>query len=183
MADDQYWKDQFERIGNNPRYWRLSAHELLVAAKILKDEYDLELRQMRSKQGEASDNLFLPGPKMLLMGAAMEALLKALAIDRGHRFVKDGKFRQVAGGTSHNLVGIAKHTLFDLSDQEEEFLERLGLYLERGRYPIAVEWSKWLRDHPDREVGKLDNLYSSSNDDKLFAGLIKRLGSQVKWTT
>ena len=119
---------------------------------------------------------------MMVKAAALEALLKARAVDQGHRFVEDGKFNPpVTVRNSHDLVRLAEHTALDLSHEEEELLQRLSLFLEGGRYPIAKDWDKELRPASDPADGKVQALYHSSSDEKLFEGFLKRLGATVRW--
>ncbi len=86
----------------------------------------------------APDNVYF-----LIIGLAIENLLKCVFLNRHPEIIKDGKIED-KGFKSHNLINIACDVLKLKLDEDEKFLCELStkaIYW-RGRYPIPLKQSQ-----------------------------------------
>lgn len=174
MASEIFWQDQYERIGNMARAWRLASDDLLIAADILLAERDRAMATLPKAGRRVPRALRVGAVALMLRACAVEALLKARAVRRGHKFAVKGKFIPAPGsGRGHDLVGLAQASRFTLSGVEMDLLGRLAPFLETGRYPIPKTWNAALRHHPP--AGWVSRSIWSSADDPTFRGIVRRL--------
>ena len=182
MADEKFWRQQFDRKANWSLTWKLHAEDLLIAATVLDKAVQSAQATTNLKVGDVMPSqLRLGGPARLLQAAAIEALLRGRAVHRGHRFVVNGKFCPIPeSGKGHDLVLLAHLTKFRLNDQQRDVLSRLSPSLELGRYPIGKAWHTGLKKHPHHGVGHVLATYWTSGDDRIIAGIVRRLRRHLR---
>ena len=128
-----------DNTGENPLAWQASARDLLDAAKAVKgNTYDLGDGLMHS----------LTAVQAMLLGMALECLLKGMYIkrhrvwdepDKAHAIARGGKYVGVDGAGDHQLVQLAEAAAARVNDQERTTLARLtNFVLYAGRYPIPM---------------------------------------------
>jgi hypothetical protein len=124
----------FEMAGNNPLAWWLSAETLLRAASRIRET---TVPYIDRGQTFMSSESSVYG---LLLGYAIECLLKARLVVNGHKFVdENGNFRKPQA-PDHNLLRLAELAAVVLTDPERDAIDRLSsLVLFAGRYPIPTK--------------------------------------------
>jgi hypothetical protein len=124
------WQQAFESTGNNPLSWRHSAENLLTGARAVRKEVRDFGRMMHS----------LAAVEALLLGFAIECLLKAIYINGGNTLVKQGKYVHVRNAADHDLIQLAAAAGVSLTTTERRVLRKLTPFiLFAGRYPIPKE--------------------------------------------
>ena len=126
------------------RWWARSAYILRLSAQALWKIYDSEMRRAELMGDEAIGHSFEiehEAPAMMLMGMALEALLKGCLVAKNPSLVKsceiDNKLK------THDLVRLFQDAGITLNQQERNFCTTLTDYVVwLGRYPIPVESSK-----------------------------------------
>ena len=74
----------------------------------------------------------------MLLGMALECLLKGMYIRQRHALVKDGEYVGVKGAGDHQLLQLADAAGVTLSQPERSILTRLTDFIKyAGRYPIS----------------------------------------------
>jgi len=127
------WRRQANDIATDPRPWAFQAATLLGGATACSERYFAAAETLRAGN-EPSSDLMLLVPAQFLAAAAVELLLKAVALRRRPELATTGqkpfytrKLAEIAG----QFTGIA------FSDSELRLLDRLGTTIEwAGRYPI-----------------------------------------------
>ena len=181
LAEDQFFKDIFDRTGNHTVPWRSYAGDLFAASEALWSAYRTTFAL---KDGDPMPNeMRFFGPALLLRGAGIECLLKAVALTRGFVLAKEGKFvkpknskhRPPSTVESHDLVGLSEAISFETSESERDLLRRLSLFITAGRYPIQTTWNKGLVLSSAGGGDKVQSLYWGGFDDTTFIALRDRL--------
>ena len=179
MAKPRLLRPSYEQAGNSVLAWQSTADDLLLGAHLLdglyRQSFPLRVRNGRVTRG----HMGLYSPSRLLYAAAIEALLKARAVKRGHRFVVANKFRPIPGTERdpHNLVLLAKATGLRLSRKTTYLLARLSYAFEMARYPIA---KNAVRHSPEPGLSTTTLSYWFSTDAPALRGLVKRLRASAK---
>jgi hypothetical protein len=170
---DQAWKRQFDAIGNSATAWRLSAGSLLAAASHLAHSQHAAMAETLSVGGPVSEAHWYHEPILLLRGCGLECLLKAHGLDVGKTLVVNGEYK---GPRGHNLRKLAAWALFKTTEAERPLLDKLSLFVQRGRYPVSQSWEDGLVEGPDG-AGKVGQLFGWTypEDDTMLAGLVSRL--------
>jgi len=168
-------KQRFEKSGNSPISWFMSADHLLAAARVLRREY-------RSFNMDLSDNTEIPPEEkllpsiFLLYGFALENLLKALFLKNGGVLVKDGRY---CGKNNHRLHTLAEKSAFSVSSTEKTVLQGLSKKLvSSARYPIGTCYEQHkIESLPDRS--RSDQLGFNTGDIQVIEGIAKRLITEL----
>lgn len=178
-VDGGILRPSYDYTGNDAFSWRRTADDLLMGARILDRLYHQSI-PVRVRDGKVIQG-YMPlfAPSRLLYAVAIETLLKARAVKRGHKFVVANKFRPINGTERdpHNLVLLAKATGYRLSRKSKFLLDRLSYATEMARYPIAKNAYRYA---PDKGLSatSLSNWYSS--DAAALRGLVKRLRADAR---
>ena len=91
-ADFEDWA--YEQSGKNPLAWRYSAENLLTAARAVRKEVKDFGGMMYS----------LAAVEAMLLGFAIECLLKAIYIKGGNTLVKQGRYAHIPHAADHDLI-------------------------------------------------------------------------------
>jgi hypothetical protein len=74
----------------------------------------------------------------LLLGCALECILKGLWVANGGILVRDGEYKGIPKVPDHNLLKLAESVRVNLSSDEAHVVDRLSYWIRvAGRYPIA----------------------------------------------
>ena len=119
--------EQHTWAGNSPHAWESRARDLLAAATVLRQHRE----SMDSNSAPAPTALIHPA-ELMLDGMAIECLLKAVWVKRGHKLAKDRKYLGVPGAGDHDLVQLAGALKLKLSALEKGTLRRLSHFIEYG---------------------------------------------------
>lgn len=127
-ADFEEWA--YEQSGKNPLAWRYSAENLLTAARAVKKEVKDFGGMMHS----------LAAVEAMLLGFAIECLLKAIYIKGENTLVKQGRYAHIPHAADHDLIQLAVAAKVSLTKVEKVVLRKLTPFiLFAGRYPIAMD--------------------------------------------
>lgn len=146
--------------GNDPDPWITAANDLIASRD--------SLAQNRALAEEAAKSTPMPRMvpsharsywvELMLVGFALENLLKALLLVRGKVLYRGGKLLKLEGVKSHDLAALADHAGFELHAEERNLLGNLSLIMVGvGRYPFSpnpgrqVTTEGW-SDYADRRV-------------------------------
>lgn len=133
-----FWRDQFEKIGNAPVTWQMSARDLICSANTLYQQLlDVEILRQQEPDTPISLALFHTSviPIMLLYGLAIENLIKGLIVAMGIPATSKGKLNK--SFKTHNLKALFKLASISISQDDVNLLERLKRVVESGKYPVA----------------------------------------------
>jgi hypothetical protein len=140
LPTDSRAKDWFERAGNEPAAWFLSADSLLAAARVLVEQYRAEDDQLRIGSPVPREAKLI-APAFLLYGFAIECLLKARWLSKGNRLVDSENYIGMDGLKGHDLGKMAAKVGFELSANELSVLTGLSVKLTgSARYPVGTKW-------------------------------------------
>ena len=142
-TDHERWRDEFELTGENPAAWQVAARAHLTAVNVL-----LKHRRLPKGSGDSAgrDNeleLRLM-PIYLLLGYALENLVKGLLVARGEpatwnaSFEKDRSSSLDRGLRTHCLPELFRVASVKTSAREKRLLEDLRDAIETEKYPVGV---------------------------------------------
>jgi hypothetical protein len=129
---------QFEHSANGFTAWLTSAEDLLNGAQAVRAQVQF--------LGELMHSLAVVWA--LLLGLAIECLLKGKWVKDGNKLVEPGtqKMQKVKGAGDHELLQLADAAGFNASPEERDVLERLSVFVVwSGRYPVAMNPQKMLK--------------------------------------
>src|SRR5205823_1857340 len=92
-----FWEWAHQQSGKNPLAWRYSAENLLTAARAVRKEVNDFGGMMHS----------LAAVEAMLLGFAIECLLKAIYIKGGNTLVKQGSYAHIPHAADHDLIQLA----------------------------------------------------------------------------
>jgi ribosomal protein S10 len=164
--------EQHTWVGNSPDAWRSCASDLLAAAAVLR-----ERRESISPGTVPLPNVWRLHPvELMLDGMAIECLLKALWVKRGHKLAKDGAYVRVPQAGPHDLVQLAGVLQLPLSHLEKDVLRRLSHFIEyRGRYPVPKDAEKLQLTRTPRGGRSSATHWNTPSDQRLFDAVVSRL--------
>lgn len=154
-------KSAFQSEAMHPATW-------IIRVKFLKEAFE-----KLNSFGESRSSSHLVWIEYMLLGMALESLIKGHMVFRGINAVEQGKRRLVIAKPfkSHELHRLAKHIecpALPISAQDYSLLEKLSVFVKwAGRYPIPTD---------DQTMGP----QQASNKEhdkicKLFSRLLERL--------
>jgi hypothetical protein len=137
--DQKRWREEFELTGQNPVAWQLIARAHLASANVL-----IERLRTETELKEPEEFRLLLMPVFLLLGYALENLVKGLLVARGETATWAGSFDD--DRTSSLDRGLRHHCLPELfriaamktTARESRLLEDLRDAIESEKYPIGV---------------------------------------------
>jgi len=166
----------FERAAAEPLTWRLTAESLAQAARVLLPSIEEHMRATLAGE-PLSGEPPLTGVYMLLIGLAVENLVKGLLVARHDGPTSDGKLAKDL--KSHQLLDLLKRARIRLDDDQSYLVQRLEAFVVwAGRYPVPGKLDDYLpRCHESGGWGPLTGYYSSDpvRVDKLIALLVSEL--------
>jgi hypothetical protein len=163
--------EQHTWAGNSPHAWESRARDLLAAATVLRQHRE----SMDSNSAPAPTALIHPA-ELMLDGMAIECLLKAVWVKRGHKLVKDGNYLGVPGAGDHDLVQLAGALKLKLSALEKGTLRRLSHFIEYGgRYPVPKDADKLQLTRAPTGGGAAATTWSTPNDYVQLEAIVRRL--------
>lgn len=163
--------EQHTWAGNSPHAWESRARDLLAAATVLRHHRE----SMDSNSAPAPTALILPA-ELMLDGMAIECLLKAAWVKRGHKLAKDGKYLGVPGAGDHDLVQLAGALKLKLSALETDTLRRLSHFIEYGgRYPVPKDADKLQLTRAPTGGRAAATTWCTPNDYVQFEAIVRRL--------
>lgn len=157
-------QEQHDLVGNFWPAWRMSADGLLYASGVLRG-------RMSVRRGAIAR----VGPvELMLRGFAVECLLKAIWLKKGHLLTQAGRLIPIQAG-AHDLVQIAQRVGVRLSAREKDVLRRLSHFAAyAGRYPVptraaAMKLTRALGG------GRSAPTVWGGTDNSTFSALLRRL--------
>jgi hypothetical protein len=112
----------------------------------------------------------------MLDGMAIECLLKAVWVKRGHKLATDGKYLGVPGAGDHDLVQLAGALKLKLSALEKGTLRRLSHFIEYGgRYPVPKDADKLQLTRAPTGGRAAATTWSTPNDYVQLEAIVRRL--------
>lgn len=152
------------------RLWVGSAYTLRLSAQALWKIYDSEIQRAREMGDKAVGQSFEiehETTAMMLMGMALEALLKGCLVAKNPSLVKSREIDKKL--KTHDLVRLFWDAGIALNEQERRFCATLTTYIVwLGRYPIPVE------------AGKVPvTLFATPNRWQTFSDLFARIYTSV----
>ncbi len=162
-SDQERWRRDFELTGQNPGSWQLLARSHLAGANVL---------FRRSKTVPSPEEKFTPHLRMmpvyLLLGYAMENLVKGLLVARGHNATWVNPFDDATPAVldksfkHHCLPDLFRAANVKTSPLESRLLEDLRDAIESEKYPVGVRprsRKRTLGMDPDRDVQSAFDLF------------------------
>ena len=147
-------KARFNEAGNHPVAWAFVGENLLFAVRPLEADFAAGLGTDAPAELSVVSGR-LQGPVLMLRGAALECLLKAVLVHEGKVLASGGRY-QSPGGASHDLAHFASLTSLTFNDDERWMLKYLGFWINQGRYPVPNRAS-------DRDIKQADGSPLESN--------------------
>lgn len=165
-AWEAWRKDEIQKHGNDSTAWARVSKNLVVSASLLAaidaDSWRIMLRNVRNGGAETDrprtddeEAIVQKGQQthqvtLMLLGFAIECLLKAVFLHRGGALYKDGKYlsgslKQKGLQKAHNLLQIANAldcaALFDA--EQLDLLDLISASNEMGRYPAHFRFDEY----------------------------------------
>lgn len=157
---------------NSAGAWESSASSLLVAADVLRE---------RRSAAEHDDEQAIGAwrthpPELMLRGMAVECLLKALWVTRGHLLAVNGRYKGIPSTKEHDLVRLAAALDLELSALERDVLRRLSAFSQYGgRYPVPKQATE-LQLVPSPSGGRTAaTTWTTPDDYLLFEEIVRQL--------
>jgi hypothetical protein len=159
-SDDSYIVWSHEEIAHNPQSWYYCAETLFGSAEYLFDGLRKSGAAARLAKKQYMDSHY--ASYGLLVGYALECILKGLWVKEGHILVRDGKVIRIPGVGDHDLLPLAHKVGVPLKRHEADVVNRLSYFVRAvGRYPIPMSAHEIL---PRRVRGR-----GAQNPEKLTA--------------
>lgn len=181
-VSDKYGKDQFQFRLTEPRLWVHSAQSLFLAASLLHEKVEEFGNILQGKiECDEENRLSHPGlyvhqTFMLLIGLALENVIKGLCVKKEGAFDKNKKFKF----TSHRLLDLIKKTGISISKQENDLLERLEVFIYwAGKYPSPLNYKDLLPRTSSNGKGWSPLTIMLGSDYDVASGLYERLASEL----
>ncbi len=164
--------EQHTWAANSPEAWKACACSLLAAGTVLRER---RARGNRSSAGRPNQWEIHP-VELMLNGMAIECLLKALWVKRGHNLAKDGKYKRVPRAGAHDLVQLAGVLELTLSTLEKDVLRRLSHFIEYGgRYPVPKDAEKLQLTRTPSGGRASATTWATPSDQVLLEAIVGRL--------
>lgn len=185
MTDwDRVHKGSYESKAFSSTHWIWEARTLLDTASLLEAHLKQYWDSLMASQGKTASGRNISGIYFMLMGFAVENLLKAAVIrDKGlcfrNRFKEDEVFPDKLH--THKLVDLAKKAQLQFDRKEEDLLRRLTRNATwQGRYPVPLnykELSGLERFDDGKEYGVS---HYTSIDVELAKQLVQKIITELK---
>lgn len=139
LGSYKFWPDPNADLKSYGWHWKLQAESFRKAAGVLAIILNQEFNQ-GPRMGQIS--IGVSDPYILMIGFAIENLLKAILLHRHPELIQGDK---LIGKhfSNHNLREVAKDAQITLTENEDRLCDICSIYIEgRGRYPIPKRTSK-----------------------------------------
>lgn len=165
-----------EGVGNLPRAWELVAQDLLAAAQLLSERHDSFDRESLGQDDPVPPEGRVKPVELMLRGMAVECMLKALWVKRGHAIVQDGKYLGVHNAGQHDLPQLASAAGFVSDAVEMDLLRRLSHFVQYGgRYPVPRAASQLMLTQTPAGGRSAATTWSTRADPSAFDEIVRRL--------
>lgn len=143
IMDEAFKNKSYNQAALDPNNWRLWAETLKRAADNVYESSPLGIKKNRERHPYDHRDYFLVNVYYLLMGYALENLLKGLLIMQDSKdYVQQGKFTK----KTHKIAELFKDCGLEADKNINDLLEKLTRHIEwMGRYPVPLE-AKSLRN-------------------------------------
>lgn len=177
---DQWQIENYDKLGNMPEAWEMSADSLLAAEGSLRKArivyYTTTMQRIKVGQ-EIPPEGKIHNVEIMLKGFAVECLLKALWVKKGNALARDGKLLKIPGVGDHKLIQLAKKLELQIDEKQTSLLRRLEIYVTSlGRYPTGVNWET---TKITRSSGGPPTSWSMPSDDLLFDEFIRLVQNEI----
>jgi len=142
VQSEEFQREQFDKLGNTPLAWKMSAGNLLAASAILRAQ-SANFDHSSPEAGDSIPDAVRVHPvDLMLRGFALECLLKAIWLKRGGVLCADGEYLSIKGAADHQLLQLCDVNALQFSPAQRDVMNRLSLFTTSvGRYPLARNWS------------------------------------------
>jgi hypothetical protein len=180
MISDQWQIENYDKSGNIPQAWEMSADSLLAAEGLLRKErtiyYTTTAQSIKAGQEIPPEGKIL-NVEIMLKGFAVECLLKALWVKKGNELAHKGKLHKIPGVGDHKLIQLAKKMELQIDEKQTSLLRRLEIYVaSMGRYPMGVNWET---TKITKASGGPPTCWSVPSDDLLFDRFIGLVQEEI----
>ena len=182
MLSDAKQIAEYDKNGNLPLAWEMSADDLIVAANVLMEKREEIPAEAIPVGAPTPPERMTLSTELMLRGYAIECLLKGIWVSQGNQIVKNGKYIGVTGANQHNLIELSNKVSLRLTNQEKGILTRLtNCVTGFGRYPIQKKWviSK-IRKKRDGSVTPPGTWWSSPKDYNCLENFITKLKKEIR---
>jgi len=173
----------FDDIGNSFDAWESKADELLYCSEGLQDLANMRASKVYEIMEQLSHIVKVSWVMKMLIGFAIECLIKAVWLKDGNKLCSEGKFIGIEGIKNHKIHEMISKIGLTISQDERTVLKILGaVATSGGRYPVFTKY-----DSLEKDFG-LGNMnfsqeWNSQTLEPAFFTLIKKLKSRLKkWT-
>lgn len=178
-SDDDF-KDpawQFGAAIHSPVNWFWSSESNESAARILEEQ----VKDYWNSHEPNHPGANILGPYYMLVGFAIECLLKGIIVANGHKVIKNGRIKFIDGNNQHDLVKLAIKAEINLWEDEETMLKTLTENLEwAGRYPMAQHWSRQFKkiEAKENDTATIEDVTPPYSNHDIH--IINRLHTRIK---
>ena len=107
---------------------------------------------------------------------AVECLLKALWVARGHPLAVNGTYKGIPNAQEHDLERLAAALDLELSALERDVLRRLSAFIQYGgRYPVPKHATELRLVASPRGGSTVATTWTTPHDHLLFEGIVRQL--------
>ena len=176
---DSHLVDVHEATAHNPTAWYYCAETLLESADHIRLGLEAADRHKLLERAGYMDTHYLTYG--LLLGYAIECILKGIWVKNGNTLVEDGRLKKnaIPDAGEHELGQIAHSIGANVLGDELNVLHRLSAFIQfAGRYPIPVRASDLQsRNVPGR--GKVHPGFFSLDDFRIAREMATRLIAEI----
>jgi hypothetical protein len=183
----------FHATGNDARAWWFTGMNLLVAAEVLRRSGTVTLPvdeipdDGRAHPVDVSDEEMLQlqvamavaGPALMLRAFGVEALLKAVYLDRGGVLARGGRY-VAPTNRPHDLGALAGAVSVDVAKSAATSLAKLEYWIQQGRYPIQSRLTSYSRVGGDAAPMRYEWTDVDEQAWREFKLRLQQLGAPIK---
>ena len=176
---DSHLVDIHEATAHNPTAWYQCALTLLESADHISLGLESAGKDKLLERHEFMDTHY--STYALLLGYAIECILKGIWVKNGNALVEKGRLKDKAipNAGDHQLGQIARSVGVHVSGEELKVLDRLSAFIEfAGRYPIPVKASD-LQPTNVAGRGKVHPAFFNLDDFRVARTVAKRLIGEI----
>lgn len=138
---DPVAKASYDRITNDPAFWRNSAYSLKISAHALKP------KALQADSNLTQDGWGIRSVLNMLYAMSLECILKAIYLEHGDQIAENGKMMASSklpweSNGPHDLLGLANSLPLNcviLTNDDKSFLSQIQPFIELGRYPTRAK--------------------------------------------
>jgi hypothetical protein len=172
-ASIDLFRTLYERASREPLAWRMASDSLRRAARTLLPVIENDEKVLCNQQSEDNIEPPLSPVYMLLVGLAIENLVKGICVANAPNIIENDRLGR--GMRTHSILDLLARAHVTVSQEDSELIERLEVFVNwAGRYPIPAKLGDSLpRTNSTGGFGPLN--YFSSRDPELLEYLMDRL--------